>query len=71
LLTELEVPNRSNELWPGAYTVVQFHLTSTGKSLLIPANTLLFRAEGPAVGMVRADGKVEIRMVQSLASTMR
>jgi RND family efflux transporter MFP subunit len=64
LLTELQVPNRSNELWPGAYTVVHFHLTSTGKSLLIPANTLLFRAEGPAVGVVRADGKVEIRMVQ-------
>ena len=64
LLTELQVPNRSNELWPGAYTVVHFHLTSTGKSLLIPANTLLFRAEGPAVGVVGADGKVEIRMVQ-------
>ena len=64
LLTELQVPNRSNELWPGAYTVVHFHLTSTGKSLLIPANTLLFRAEGPAVGLVGADGKVEIRMVQ-------
>jgi RND family efflux transporter MFP subunit len=64
LLTELEVPNPSNELWPGAYTVVHLHLTSTGKSLLIPANTLLFRKEGPAVGVVRADGKVEIRKVQ-------
>jgi RND family efflux transporter MFP subunit len=64
LLTELQVPNRSNELWPGAYTVVHFHLTSTGKSLLIPANTLLFRAEGPAVGVVGADGKVEIREIQ-------
>jgi RND family efflux transporter MFP subunit len=64
LLTELQVPNRSNELWPGAYTVVHFHLMSTGKSLLVPANTLLFRAEGPAVGVVRARGKVEIRMVQ-------
>jgi RND family efflux transporter MFP subunit len=64
LLTELQVPNRSNELWPGAYTVVHFHLTSTGKSLLIPANTHLFRAEGPAVGVVGADGKVEIRKIQ-------
>ncbi|HYZ73519.1 MAG TPA: efflux RND transporter periplasmic adaptor subunit [Chthoniobacterales bacterium] len=64
LLTELQVPNRSNELWPGAYAVVHFHLTNTGKSVLIPANTLLFRAEGPAVGVVGAGGKVEIRMVQ-------
>jgi RND family efflux transporter MFP subunit len=64
LLTELQVPNRSNDLWPGAYTVVHLQLTSTGKSLLVPANTLLFRAEGPAVGVVGADGKVEIRKVQ-------
>jgi RND family efflux transporter MFP subunit len=64
LLTELRVPNSSNELWPGAYTVVHFHLTSTGESLLVPANTLLFRAEGPAVGVVGAGGKVEIRNVQ-------
>jgi RND family efflux transporter MFP subunit len=64
LLTELEVPNPSNELLPGAYTVVHLHLTSTGKSLLIPANTLLFRKEGPAVGVVRAGGKVEIRKVK-------
>jgi RND family efflux transporter MFP subunit len=64
LLTELQVPNQSNELWPGAYTMVHLHLSSTGKSLLIPANTLLFRAEGPAVGVVGADGKVEIRKVQ-------
>jgi hypothetical protein len=31
---------------------------------LVPANTLLFRAEGPAVGVVGAGGKVEIRKVQ-------
>ena len=64
LLTQLQVPNRSNELWPGAYTVVHLHLTSTGKSLFVPANTLLFRAEGPAVGVVGPDAKVEIRQVQ-------
>jgi RND family efflux transporter MFP subunit len=64
LLTELEVPNPSNELWPGAYTIAHFHLQSSGNSLSIPANTLLFRAGGPSVGVVRDDGKVEIRKVQ-------
>ena len=64
LLTELEVPNPSNELWPGAYTIAQFNLQSGGNSLSIPANTLLFRAGGPSVGVVRDDGKVEIRRVQ-------
>jgi membrane fusion protein, multidrug efflux system len=61
---KLHVPNPSNDLWPGAYTEVHFHLDSVGNTLLIPANTLLFRKEGPAVGVVKADGKVEIRKVQ-------
>jgi hypothetical protein len=39
-LVELHVPNPSNELWPGAYTVVHFQLKSVGRSLMIPANTL-------------------------------
>src|SRR5260221_5687424 len=63
-LVELRVPNPSNELWPGAYTEVHFHFNSVGRTFLIPANTLLFRREGPAVGVVKADGKVEIRKVQ-------
>jgi RND family efflux transporter MFP subunit len=63
-LVELQVPNPSNQLWPGAYTEVHFHLNSIGNILLIPANTLLFRREGPAVGVVKSDGKVEIRKVQ-------
>jgi membrane fusion protein, multidrug efflux system len=63
-LVELHVPNPSNELWPGAYTVVHFHLESAGRTLLIPANTLLFRSGDSAVGVVKSDGKVEIRKVQ-------
>ena len=63
-LVELHVPNPSNDLWPGAYTEVHFHLDSVGNTLLIPANTLLFRKEGAAVGVVKSDGKVEIRKVQ-------
>jgi RND family efflux transporter MFP subunit len=63
-LVELHVPNSANELWPGAYTEVHFHLESTGTPLQIPANTLLFRNGASAVGVVKADGKVEIRNVQ-------
>jgi RND family efflux transporter MFP subunit len=63
-LVELHVPNPSYELWPGAYTEVHFHLNSAGNTLFIPSNTLLFRHEGPAVGVVTSDGKVEIRKVQ-------
>src|SRR5258708_7663751 len=63
-LVDLHVPNSSNELWPGAYTEVHFHLDSVGRTLLIPANTLLFRNGGSAVGVVKSDGQVEIRKVQ-------
>jgi RND family efflux transporter MFP subunit len=63
-LVELHVPNPSYELWPGAYTVVHFHLESVGPSLMIPANTLLFRRGSSAVGVVQSNGKVEIRKVQ-------
>jgi RND family efflux transporter MFP subunit len=63
-LVELHVPNPANELWPGAYTEVHFHLESAGTPLQIPANTLLFRNGASAVSVVKADGKVEIRNVQ-------
>ena len=63
-LVELQVPNPANELWPGAYTEVHFHLESAGTLLQIPANTLLFRNGASAVGVVKPDGKVEIRNVQ-------
>ncbi len=63
-LVELHVPNPANELWPGAYTEVHFHLDGAGSTILIPANTLLFRNGGPAIGVVKSDGKVEIRKVQ-------
>jgi|GraSoi2013_100cm_1033763.scaffolds.fasta_scaffold17756_1 RND family efflux transporter MFP subunit len=63
-LVELHVPNPANELWPGAYTEVHFHLESAGNTVQIPANTLLFRNGASAVGVVKADGKVEIRQVR-------
>jgi len=63
-LVELQVPNPSFKLWPGAYAEVHFRLNSAGNTLFIPANTLLFRREGPAVGVVQSEGNVEIRKVQ-------
>src|SRR5258708_2593080 len=63
-LVELQVPNPSFKLWPGAYAEVHFHLNSAGNTLFIPTNTLLFRREGPAVGVVPSDGNVWIRKVQ-------
>ena len=63
-LVELHVPNPAHELWPGAYAEVHFHIESAASTVQIPANTLLFRNGATAVGVVGANGKVEIRNVQ-------
>ena len=64
LLTQLAVPNTDGKLFPGAYTNVHFQLESDSQSLLVPENVLLFREEGPAVGIVGPEGKVSIREIK-------
>jgi RND family efflux transporter MFP subunit len=64
LLTELQVPNESGELFPGAYAQVRLQTESIDRAWLVPANVLLFREEGAAVGIVHPDGKVEIRPIK-------
>ena len=63
LLTELEVPNETHELLPGAYAQITLKLVGDTGLVTIPSNALLFRSEGPAVGVVHPDGIVEIRKV--------
>jgi RND family efflux transporter MFP subunit len=63
LLVELQIPNESGELLPGAYAQVTLKPTGETGFYTIPANALLFRAEGVAVGVVHPDGKVEIRKI--------
>jgi len=53
-------------LRPGSYVIAHFinpkQPAPQEASLLIPANALLFRAEGPSIGVVR-DGKAVMRPV--------
>ena len=63
LLTELEVPNKSEELLPGAYAQITLKLEGDSGLVTVPSNTLLFRSEGTSVGVFGPDGKVEIRKV--------
>lgn len=54
LMTEVDIDNPSGELRPGAYADV--HLALPGaRSLILPVNAFLFRAEGQQVGVVRDD----------------
>jgi RND family efflux transporter MFP subunit len=62
LLTEVDVENPSGQLLPGAFLSVHLKLPTPGVSLMIPANALIFRAEGLQVAVVR-DDKTELRTI--------
>jgi RND family efflux transporter MFP subunit len=63
LLAELQVDNSQHEIMAGTYAQVRFIEARTDATLTLPSNTLLFRSEGLQVGVVREDGKVELRSV--------
>jgi RND family efflux transporter MFP subunit len=52
LTTEIDVENREKTLLPGGYARVTFNLVTPQPPLLIPGNTLIFRAQGAQVGIV-------------------
>jgi len=62
LLVELHMDNPSNEIQPGSYA--QVRLTSLGQVVTLPNNTLLFRAQGLQVGVVKPDNTVELRDIK-------
>ncbi len=55
LLTELEVDNPDGELLPGAYAEVHLKIKASHRGLVVPVNTLLFRAEGTQVAVLRGE----------------
>ena len=59
LLVEVDVDNPGGELLPGAYVFVHLSLPKQIASVTLPANTLLFRAEGLQVAVVR-DGQAQL-----------
>jgi membrane fusion protein, multidrug efflux system len=63
LLTELQIPNETGELLPGAYAQVSLRLSGDRGLVTIPSNAWLFQRAGATVGVVHPDGKVEIRKV--------
>jgi RND family efflux transporter MFP subunit len=64
LLTELEVDNSKSEILAGSFGQVRFAEAKGQTPLTVPGNTLLFRAEGPQVGVVQPDGTVALRSVK-------
>ena len=63
LLTELAVDNAHGEILAGSYAQVRFPQAKQDVALTVPANTLLFRAEGAQVGLVDSNRLVQLRSV--------
>jgi RND family efflux transporter MFP subunit len=63
LTVELDVPNPSGELLPGAYANVHFQLPLNVVPLVLPSSTILFQAAGPQVAVVNSQSQVELRKV--------
>jgi RND family efflux transporter MFP subunit len=63
LTVELDVPNPSGALLPGAYATVHFQLPLNVVPLVLPSSTILFQAAGPQVGVVNSQSQAELRKV--------
>ncbi len=63
LLTELEVDNPKGEILAGSYAQVRLAEAKAEPVLTLPANTILFRAEGPQVAIVVED-RIALRSVK-------
>jgi RND family efflux transporter MFP subunit len=63
LTVELDVPNPSGELLPGAYANVHFQLPLGAAPLVLPSSAILFQADGPQVGVVNTQNQVQLQKV--------
>ena len=64
LLTELQADNPKDRIRIGSYAQVRFASIAAAPALTLPASVLLFRAQGLQVGVVDANGLVELRKVE-------
>jgi len=64
LLVELHLDNLENQIQPGSYAQVRLTSGSLGQVVTLPNNTLLFRAQGLQVGVVKPDKSVELRDIK-------
>lgn len=62
LQIEVTLPNSDDKLRPGAYVQVALPQALHAR-LLVPGNALLFRAEGPRLAVVDANGVVHLRAI--------
>jgi RND family efflux transporter MFP subunit len=63
LLTEVDVPNRSGQLFPGGYSQVHLQVKVPVARVQVPVNALLFRAEGLRAVVVDSNNRIHLRQL--------
>ena len=63
LLAEFEIPNPTLALLAGSYVQTHLKIPSAEHSIILPVNTLLFRAQGMQVATVTKDNKIELKKI--------
>jgi RND family efflux transporter MFP subunit len=63
LLVEVQVDNAAGALMPGMYTQIDLSVPRHNPPLLIPADTLVIRSDGPQVAVVNPDGAIHFARV--------
>jgi RND family efflux transporter MFP subunit len=63
LQVELQLDNKDATFFPGAYTEIHFKLPNANKSMRVPSNTILFRADGLQVATVDGSHKVKMKNI--------
>ncbi len=61
---EVQVPNHENKLYAGMYGEVKFRLADENAPIVVPANTFLFRTEGPQVATVMKDNRIHWQTIR-------
>jgi RND family efflux transporter MFP subunit len=63
LMVEVDVPNPSGQLLPGAYANIHFKVPRGFVPLVLPNSSILFQSAGPQVAIVGKGSKIELRKV--------
>src|SRR5713101_6740802 len=61
LLTEVDVPNKNGQLFPGGFAQAHLQVKVAATRLQVPVNALLFRSEGLRAVVVDANHKLHLR----------
>ncbi len=61
---EIQLPSEQGQLLPGMYLTVRFKVQQAEPALIVPANTLDIRREGPRVAVIDGEQKAHYRDVK-------